>query len=128
MKGLKYLMGVIMLFSMLNLHAQYLAQQPTVEMRSTSSMPGSGSRLPQAALTGVTTTYTSAVVSSSSQRAGNARRATLEDDDWEDDEFSETDEPWKDPIGEGWVMLVLAAGAGGAIVLRRRKRKKVTNP
>lgn len=59
MKAMKFLLIVLGLASMLSISAQTFAEQPVVEMHSTSAMIGSGSELPQAAVTGTYTTYSS---------------------------------------------------------------------
>lgn len=57
MKAMKFLLIVLGLASVLRLSAQTFAEQPVVQMHSTSAMMGSGSELPQAAISGVSTTY-----------------------------------------------------------------------
>ena len=59
MKAMKFILIVLGLASVLSLSAQVFAEQPTVQMHSTSAMMGSGSELPQAAVTGTYTTYSS---------------------------------------------------------------------
>ena len=58
MKAMKFILIVLGLASVLSLSAQMFAEQPTVQMHSTSAMMSSGSELPQAAVTGTYTTYT----------------------------------------------------------------------
>lgn len=59
MKAMKFILIVLGLASVLSLSAQVFAEQPTVQMHSTSAMMSSGSELPQAAVTGTYTTYSS---------------------------------------------------------------------
>ena len=59
MKAMKLLLIVFGLVSVLSLSAQTFAEQPSMQMHSTSTMMGSGSELPQAAVTGTYTTYSS---------------------------------------------------------------------
>ena len=61
MKALRYLLMVALIsltsvLSATNVAAQNLAQQPEMQMHSTSIIQGSGSTLPQAAVEGVSTT------------------------------------------------------------------------
>lgn len=58
MKAIKLVLIVFGLVSVLSLSAQTFAEQPSMQMHSTSTMMGSGSELPQAAVTGTYTTYT----------------------------------------------------------------------
>ena len=51
MKAMKFILIVLGLASVLSLSAQVFAEQPTVQMHSTSAMMSSGSELPQAAVT-----------------------------------------------------------------------------
>ena len=107
--------GLVMAVLSLSAQAQY-DYGMDYRFQSTSTMQGSGSVYASVAVTGgATTTYDE--TSATHARGRTAARTTID---------SHPGEPM--PVGEGWVMLVLAAGAGGAIVLRRRKRKKVTNP
>ena len=52
MKALRYLFILMGMVSMLRVGAQGLVAFPSVDFRSTSTMAGSGSKLPQAAKTG----------------------------------------------------------------------------
>lgn len=73
MKAMKSLLIVLGLASVLSISAQTFAEQPTVQMHSTSAMMSSGSELPQAAVTGVSTTYTSNGVGSTYTPTGPQR-------------------------------------------------------
>ena len=115
MKALRYLLigAMISLTSVLsatNAAAQNLAQQPEAQMHSTSVMPSSGSTLPQAAIEGVTTTYSPSNTPSGPRRVGR------------DDNIGEVGE--QTPIGDApWVLIVLF---GIMYVVNRKymKRKK----
>lgn len=116
MKALRYLLMVVAMVSFLSVRAQGLAQQPNTEMHSTSVMVGAGSTLPQAAVTGVTTTENQA---SSPKHPGHIRRGN---GDWEDDEWGDTEDPWATPLGDAmWPLLMLAAAYA---LLRVYKRKR----
>lgn len=95
--------------------AQGLAQQPEVQMQSTSVLQGSGSMLPQAAMTGVVTTSEQAYTPK-----GRIRKVG-ESDGFEDEEGPDKPgEPF--PIGDaGWPLMLLAIGY--AIYSFARKRR-----
>ena len=113
MKAMKSLLIVFGLVSVLSLNAQTLAEQPTVQMHSTSTMLGSGSELPQAAVTGTYTTYSSGP---SYAPRGPQRGADNGDGAPEDppgpNEYPLGDTPW-------FMMLLLALG----YVLRVARKK-----
>lgn len=116
---LRYLLMIVAMVSVLSLAAQQLAQQPQVQMRSTSVMAPSGSTLPQAAMTGTVTTYSigSPAKSPKPRRAG-------ENEGTEDEEDPDNPaEPF--PMGDALWPLMLLAGAYLTIrVARRRVRKE----
>ncbi len=98
-----------------NAAAQTLAQQPQVEMRSTSVMPSSGSALPQAAVVGTSTTYSPSGVAnapSGPRRGWGSGSGEPED----------RPEPYPDPIGDALLPLLLFACAYMGIRAFRRKR------
>jgi hypothetical protein len=104
MKAIKSLLIVLGLASVLSLRAQTFAEPPTVQMHSTSAMMGSGSELPQAAVTGTYTTYSSGSGSSFSPRGP---QRSLENGD-EEDKPDGWDEPFDEPLGDmPWVLMVL---------------------
>ena len=137
MKTLRYLLMMVAVLSVLGLSAQtpkygrtynpqqkqavytsVQAQMPQATMSSTSTMMSSGSTLPQAAVTGTVTSYDNPV-----DQYSHRRRSKMDDDDWEDDEFTQTDEPWADPIGDGlWALMILAGAFAFVRVFLRRKR------
>ena len=104
MKAMKFILIVLGLASVLSLSAQMFAEQPTVQMHSTSAMMSSGSELPQAAVTGTYTTYTSGP---SYSPRGPQRGADNGDGAPEDppgpNEYPLGDTPWL-------LMLLLALG------------------
>ena len=115
MKALRYLLIVLGLVSILGVCAQGLAQQPEATMHSTSVMVGSGSTLPSAAVTGVSTTYSPAKMPNGPRRA-----ASTED---------EGDTPPPDPHGPnenplGDVLLPLAVMTCAYLIIRVRRRKR----
>ena len=132
---LRYLLMMVAVLSVLGLSAQtpkygrtynpqhkqavytsVQAQAPQATMSSTSSTwVSSGSTLPQAAVTGTTTTY------DTGGKPGSIRRSKMDDDDWEDDP---TPEPPSEPapIGDGlWALMVLAGAFAFVRVFLRRK-------
>lgn len=109
MKKVLVNMVIVIMINIVSLsaHAQS-AYSIDYQFQSTSTLQGSGSAYSSVAVTGwATTTYDAAPAPVA--RAG-ARKSRP--DDWADPA----------PIGDGWVMLVLAAVGGGVLVLRRRKR------
>ena len=114
---LRYLLILIGLVSVLSLGAQTLAQQPEVKMQSTSIMAPSGSALPQAAVTGAVTTY-----STGSAKVPGRRRAASDEDEG-DTPPANPDGPMQDPIGDALLPLMLLALAYVTIrFVRTRKR------
>lgn len=108
MKAMKLLLIVFGLVSVLSLSAQTFAEQPSMQMHSTSTMMGSGSELPQAAITGTYTTYSSSSGSSSGYMPTGPQRGadtgdTNPDDPHGPNEFPLGDTPWV-------LMLLLALG------------------
>lgn len=116
MKTMKFLLIVLGLASVLSLSAQTFAEQPTVQMHSTSAMMGSGSELPQAAVTGVSTTYTSNGVGASYIPTGPQRSA-----DGDDKPPYDPDGPMENPVGDTpWLLMLLLAG-GYAIYVGKKQ-------
>lgn len=119
MKALRYLLIVMMVSvaSMVFATAQNLAQQPEARMQSTSIMAPSGSALPQAAVTGAVTTY-----STNSAAKAPGRRNGLGGGGGSG-EPGDRPEPWKDPIGDAlWPLMLLACVYVLFIRVRMRKR------
>ena len=114
MKALRYILLVVSMLSVLNTNAQVSTQdwgkKPEAQMHSTSVMQGSGSTLPSAAVTGVSTTYYSPA------KAPNGPRRERPGDN---------SDPYKDPLGDVVWPLMLCAGAFLIIRIARRKRAKI---
>lgn len=104
MKAMKFILIVLGLASVLSLSAQMFAEQPTVQMHSTSAMMSSGSELPQAAVTGTYTTYSSgpSYAPRGPQRGADNGDKTPEDPPGPN-EYPLGDTPW-------FFMLLLVAG------------------
>ena len=118
MKAMKFLLIVLGLASVLSISAQTFAEQPVVQMHSTSTMMGSGSELPQAAVTGTYTTYSSSSGSSSGYMPTGPQRGAETGDTNPDD----PDGPMEEPLGDTpWVLMALLV-AGYAIYIARRQR------
>lgn len=119
MKAMKFLLIVFGLASVLSISAQTFAEQPVVQMHSTSAMMGSGSELPQAAVTGVSTTYTSDGVGSSYIPTGPQRSG--------ENRPGDNEEPFDDPVGDTpWALMLLLAG-GYALRISLRKAQLPRN-
>ena len=121
MKALRYILLVVSMLSVLNTNAQVSTQdwgkQPEAQMHSTSVMQGSGSTLPSAAITGVSTTYSPA-------KAPNGPRRAIDEGD-KDEKPEGWIDPMKDPLGDVVWPLMLCAGAFLIIRIARRKRAKI---
>ena len=118
MKTLRYLLIAVMMLSVLSLSAQNMAQQPSSDFRSTSTMVGVGSALPQAAQTGAYVTGNTPGTYAPAYRPG-IRKA---DGDWEDDNPHDDEEPWTTPIGDGMWALALCACAYALVRVFLKKR------
>lgn len=104
MKAMKFLLIVLGLASVLSLSAQTFAEQPVVQMHSTSAMMGSGSELPQAAISGVSTTYSSSTYGgvSGPKRIGGGDGGGQEEDP------ENPEDVYDNPIGDTpWVLMAL---------------------
>ena len=113
MKTIKQLLIVIGLVSALTICAHTMVEQPQLQMQSTSIMMGSGSHLPQAAIEGVTTTYTPGA----SNIPSGPHRAAADDDDAP----SDPNGPMEDPIGDAILPLALLAAAYLVFVARKHR-------
>ena len=126
MKALRYLLIAILLnmvssLNAANASAQTLAQQPEVQIHSTSTMVSSGSHLPHAAFEGTYTTYDQGN-SFSGGHKGHIRRSDSDNDGFEDEGFGDHGEdPYGDPIGDAAIPLALLACAYLIIRVRRAK-------
>lgn len=124
MKTLRYLLTTCMFMTVMSMSAQGLAEQPQIGFQSTSSMVGSGSALPQAAVEGAYTTYETGTPHNSS----GIRKGSWNPDPGDEPGPDEGDnnEPYKDPIGDGVIMLALCALAY-LIVRTVRKRARAVS-
>lgn len=122
MRTLRYLL-IATLLSMASLvfaTAQTLAQQPEVQMHSTSVIQGSGSTLPQAAVTGVTTTSNQ---DSDGPRNGHVRKIGGGNSGGGDGPTN-PDDPWATPLGDAaWPLMMAIAVYALLRVYMRRKRE-----
>ena len=113
----------------MSVSAQSLAQQPSADFHSTSSMVGAGSSLPQAVQTGAYTTYDAGYNPSRANKPGIRRDENPGggfNPGGGDGEPDDREEMWKDPIGEGmWALLFCAAIFGGVIAFRRKRQQKM---
>ena len=125
MKTLRYLLTAFAVMMVMSVNAQSLAQQPTTEFHSTSSMVGSGSTLPQAVQTGAYTTYDVNNGTTRSNKAGI--RTAGPGQTGGDGQPPEREDPYYTPIGDGvWVLLLCAAVFSGIIAFRRKRQAQMT--
>ncbi len=128
MRRLRYILVVAALLSVMSASAHMFDEQwgkmPVAEMHSTSAMAYSGSRLPQAAATGVTLASVQDVESSTRPyRPGHIRRVIDGDDENEKPEGWV--DPFKDPLGDVlWPLMCLALAYG--VYLKCRKKKEIS--
>lgn len=104
----------------MSVNAQSLAEPPRADFHSTSSMVTSGSTLPQAAQSGVYTTYDGGTRANMPgiKRVG-------EDDGFEEGETDPENPGEPFPIGEGmWALLFCAAVFSGVIAFRRKRQQR----
>ena len=130
MKALRYLLIVMSMVSVLSVKAQSTAQLPQAQMQSTSVMVYSGSTLPQAAASGAMLTGSQVgTYTPAKTHPGHARRDPGDPGsggggDWEDDELTgeQTENPWKNPIGDAvWPLALLALAYVCARAFRRKR-------
>jgi hypothetical protein len=122
MKTLRYLLMVVAMVSVLGVYAQGTAQFPEATMQSTSTMVGTGSTLPQAAVSG-TTLAGETPAAYSPGRTGKIRRDVGGGGTTEGDEDPDIPvEP--NPLGDVfWPLLLLACAYLIVRVARRRMTK-----
>jgi len=112
---------VVAVVSVLGVYAQGTAQFPEATMQSTSTMVGTGSSLPQAAVSG-TTLAGETPGAYSPGRAGHIRKVG-EDEGWEDEPDPETPaNPF--PLGDVFWPLALCALAYLIVRVARRRMTK----
>ena len=114
MKTLRYLLMVMAMVSVLGVYAQGTAQFPEATMQSTSTMVGTGSTLPQAAVTGTTVADETVGRPGQIRRIGGGNSSGGPDD---------REDPYKDPIGDAWPLALLACAYLIVRVARRRALK-----
>lgn len=120
MKTMRYLLMAVALSaaSLVFATAQSLAQQPEVQMHSTSGMVYSGSTLPSAAVDGAVLTGTTVGTYSPATTSGPNRGKK----GWGESGGNDRPEPYADPIGDGMVVLLLFTCAYLVYRVYRRKR------
>ena len=104
---MKQLLIVIGLVSLLNFWAQDIYAMPEARMYSTSAMLGSGSSLPQAAITGTTTTYDDATPATITNPQKSGRPG-----DWQEPGL---------PLGDALFPLLLLVGVYLVLVAHKRR-------
>ena len=123
MKALRYLLIVMGLMSVLSISAQALAQQPQVQMQSTSIIAGSGSQLPSAAVQGTYVTGTTIGTYSPANASGPHRARRGADEGEGDTPPSDPHGPMEDPLGDAALpLMVLALAYMGVRAFLKRKR------
>ena len=101
------------LVSTLTVQANVWSEQPNVQMHSTSAMLGSGSSLPQAAVTGT------CITSDESSQAMSGPRRIIDEEDKNDKETDGWAEPGL-PFGDALLPFLLLAA--GYVMFLARKR------
>ncbi|MBR2168466.1 MAG: hypothetical protein IKQ50_06455 [Paludibacteraceae bacterium] len=120
MKKIKYLLIILGMASFLSVQAQGIAQMPTSNFRSTSTMVGSGSTLPTAAHTGVRVTGATVGTyadASYASRSSRPRRVGENEGTVGEDEYTYIADLGL-PIGDALIPLMLFACA--YFIWRRR--------
>ena len=118
---LRYLLILIGLVSVLSVQAQGIAQMPTTPFRSTSTMVGSGSTLPVAAHTGVRVTGTKVGTYADASYASQSSRPRRIGGNTEGGS-GDREDPYKDPIGDAMLPLMLMAMLFAGVIAVRKKR------
>ncbi len=105
MKTLRYLLMVVAMVSVLGVYAQGTAQFPEATMQSTSTMVGTGSTLPQAAVSGASLAGETPAAYAPG-RAGHIRKIGGGNTEGGPED---REDPYKDPIGDVfWPLMLLA--------------------
>lgn len=123
MKTMRYLLMAVALSaaSLVFATAQSLAQQPEVQMHSTSGMMYSGSTLPSAAVDGAVLTGTTVGTYSPATTSGPNRGKK----GWGESGGNDRPEPYADPIGDAvWPLMLLALAFMLRVYMRARSLKK----
>lgn len=108
MKTLRYLLMVMAMVSVLGVYAQGTAQFPEATMQSTSTMVGTGSNLPQAAVTGTTVAGETPAAYAPAGHAGHIRKIGGGNTGGGPED---REDPYADPLGDAALPLVLLACA-----------------
>lgn len=122
MKALRYLLiAMVLVLATMSAQAQFAQQDnQDYQFRSTSTLVGSGSSLPNAAQSGVVVGSTFPGDNSSSN--GRKPRRSIGDGDDDIPVPGDNEDPNATPVGDGvWALLLLALAYGGYMVYRRRK-------
>lgn len=114
MRALRYLLIVALVsltsvLSATNVAAQNLAQQPEMQMHSTSGMVYSGSTLPQAAAEGAYVTGTTIGTYSPADGSNNSGPHRAKKGWGGEGEPGDRPEPWETPLGDAALPLALCA-------------------
>lgn len=123
-KNLRYYLIVATLMVAMSVSAQMWASDPVPTMRSTSSMVGSGSNLPSAAVGGATMAVYPSLSEPTSHRGPRRVWGNEEDEDGNlsGDETGGTQNPGS-PIGAmPWMLMLVLAGAYAGVTAYRRRR------
>lgn len=106
MKTLRYLLMVMAMVSVLGVYAQGTAQFPEATMQSTSTMVGTGSTLPQAAVTGTTVAGETPAAYAPAGHAGHIRKIGGGNTGGGPED---REDPYADPLGDVfWPLAFLA--------------------
>ena len=118
MKTLRYLLMVMAMVSVLGVYAQGTAQFPEATMQSTSTMVGTGSTLPQAAVTGTTVAGETPAAYAPAGHAGHIRKIGGGNTGGGPED---REDPYADPLGDAALPLVLFACAYLIVRVARRR-------
>jgi len=125
MKELRYLLiAMVVVLTSVTAQANFTAQaeSPEYQFHTTSAMAGSGTTLPNSAVTGTTTTADMPAYVS----GRNLRRGVGDDDGFEEGENEPQPMEEPQPIGEGtWAMLLMAIAYGAYVTYRKQKMQAV---
>ena len=121
MKTLRYLLMVMAMVSVLGVYAQGTAQFPEATMQSTSTMVGTGSTLPQAAVTGTTVAGETPAAYAPAGHAGHIRKIGGGNTEGGPED---REDPYADPLGDAALPLALLACAYLIVRVARRRALK----
>ena len=119
MKELRYLLiAMVVVLTSVTAQANFTAQaeSPKYQFHTTSAMAGSGTTLPNSAVTGTTTTGDMPVYAS----GRNLRRGVGDNDGFEEDENEPQPMEEPQPIGEcTWALLLMAMAYCACVAYRK---------